>query len=283
MIYAVLSRNVVDMMINGRLQGFKEASTIPPSVIQKFVDDTFLFGISSVIEAKLWNNLLVDYAYASRQYINYDKSNIFFFNTFVNLQFKILSILGCKSATLLGTWVGLPLTVKEVTPTFWNNILERIQKKFIGCKGKFLSSAGKLQLLAASLQGISMYFLSLFKISCAMREKLERIQITFLWMGMEEKKQLSLVNWDTVCLPKSIRGLSIRKINALNKALIAKVGWTLAKGEAAWCNIIRAKYLEREQFYCNLSAGDLPHGSKLWNNILKLRPVIREGLEWQED
>lgn len=52
MIAEVLGRNVVDLMINGRLQGFKATSTIPPSVIQQFVDDTFLFGKSSVIKAK---------------------------------------------------------------------------------------------------------------------------------------------------------------------------------------------------------------------------------------
>ncbi|XP_057823669.1 uncharacterized protein LOC131035913 [Cryptomeria japonica] len=51
----------------------------------------------------------------------------------------------------------------------------------------------------------------------------------------EEKKRLALVNWDTMCLRKSLGGLGIQKINALNKALIAKVGWTLAKGEAD-CN-----------------------------------------------
>lgn len=248
-------------------------------MIQQFVDDTFLFDLSSVIEAKLWKIFLADYANASGQCINYDKSNLFLFHMSDDLQLKILSILGCKTASLLGTYLGLPLTIKEVTPAFWNTILERIQKKLAGWKGKFLSSVGKLQLLAAFLQGILVYFLSLFKLSCAMGEKLEKIQRTFLWMGMENKRHLSLVNWDTVCLPKSMGGLGIRKINALNKALIAKVGWTLAKGEANWCNIIKAKYLEREQFYCTLNTGDLPQGSKLWNNILKIRPVIREGMK----
>lgn len=126
MIVKVLGRNVVDLMVNGRLQGFKAASTIPPSMIQKFVDDTFLFGKSSVIEAKHWKNFLVDYASSSGQCINYNKSNLFFFNTPLDLQTKILNILGCKSSILPGTCLGFPLTIKEVTPAFWNTILERI-------------------------------------------------------------------------------------------------------------------------------------------------------------
>lgn len=64
-----------------------------------------------------------------------------------------------------------------------------------------------------------------------MGDKLEKIQRTFLWTGMEEKNRLSLVNWDIVFLPKTMGGLGIRKINALNKALISKVVWILAKGE----------------------------------------------------
>lgn len=126
MIVEVFGRNVVDLMVKGRLQGFNVASTIPPFVIQQFVDDTFLFGKSSMIEAKHLNNFLADYVSASGKCINYDKSNLFFFKTPLDLQTKILNILGCKSSILPRTYLGLPLTVKEVTPTFWNTILEII-------------------------------------------------------------------------------------------------------------------------------------------------------------
>ncbi|GLJ55866.1 hypothetical protein SUGI_1199570 [Cryptomeria japonica] len=103
------------------------------------------------MEAKQWKKLLVDYAKALGQCINYEKSTLFFFNTPNDLQLRILSILSCKTIALSGTYLGLPLMVKEVTPTFWNTILERMQKKLTGWKGKFLSSAGKFQLLVASL------------------------------------------------------------------------------------------------------------------------------------
>lgn len=107
-----------------------------------------------MVEAREWKCLLQDYANASRKCINYNKIYIYFFNMKVDLQAKILSILGCHSATLSGIYLGLPLTVKEVTHSFWNNILERMQKKLAGWKGTLLSNVGKLQLLKASLQGI---------------------------------------------------------------------------------------------------------------------------------
>lgn len=154
-----------------------------------------------MIEAKEWKFLLQDYACVSGQCINYNKSSVYFFNTRVDLQAKILSIMGCLSASLPGVYLGLPLTVREVSHNFWNSILERMQKKLAGWKGQLLSNVGKLQLLKASLQGILVYFLSLFRISGSMAEKLERIHRSFLWMGVEEKKRLALVNWDTVCHP----------------------------------------------------------------------------------
>lgn len=67
------------------------------------------------------------------------------------MQRKIKNILGCQSANLPDTYLGLPLTTKEVTNDFWNTIVERIQKKLTGWKGKILNNAGKLQLLSVAL------------------------------------------------------------------------------------------------------------------------------------
>lgn len=62
---------------------------------------------------------------------------------------------------------------------------------------KVVSNVGKLQLLMTSLQGISIYFLSLVKIYNFMVENMEMIQSNFLWNGMEEKDRIILVNQDT--------------------------------------------------------------------------------------
>ena len=91
--------------------------------------------------------------------------------------------MGYQSTNLLNTYLGLPLTTKEVTNEFWNTIVDRIQKKLTGLKGKNLSNAGKLQFLSAALQGIPIYFLSLFKINQNMADRIERIQRNFLRSG----------------------------------------------------------------------------------------------------
>lgn len=55
-----------------------------------------------------------------------------------------------------------------------------------------------------------------------MAAKLENTQNTFLWIGMKEKKRLTLVGSDKVCLPKDMGRLGTRKISKFNKALMTK-------------------------------------------------------------
>ena len=57
-----------------------------------------------------------------------------------------------------------------------------------------------------------------------MVDKIERMQSNFLWLGIEEKNKLSLVNLEEVCKPKDKGGLGVRIICDLNKALLMKIG-----------------------------------------------------------
>ena len=96
----------------------------------------------------------------------------------------------------------------------------------------------------------------------------------------EEKNKLSLVNWEEVCKPKAKGGLGIRKMKDLNKALLTKIGWRLAEGNTGWGTIMKAKYLSHTPFQWTLYNNDLPRGSKIWQNIVRNRGLLREGLRW---
>ena len=151
MVAEVLGRSFYKLVKTNCVKGVKLATTTDTEVLQQFVDDTFLFGESSVIEAQSWKTILHNYEESLGQQVNYHKSKIYFFNTNASLQRRIRNILECQSATLPDTYLGLPLTTKEVTNDFWNTIVERIQRKLVGWKGKILSNARKLQFLLATL------------------------------------------------------------------------------------------------------------------------------------
>lgn len=114
-----------------------------------------------------------------------------------------------------------------------------------------------------------------------MTEKLERIQRIFLWIGLEEKTKINLVNWEKVCKPKSMGGLGIRKISDLKKALLTKIGWILMKEKMDWSMIMRVNYFNHTPFPSLLSSNEFRPRFKIWNSFVKNRKLLKQGLKWQ--
>ena len=117
-------------------------SVCPQQSIQQFVDETFLFGISSIHESREQKAILNSYEKILGQCINYQKRKVYFFNIDSSLRDKVARILGCQKASLLDTYIGLLLTIKEVSNQYWNGLVERFQRKIVGWKGKILRNAG---------------------------------------------------------------------------------------------------------------------------------------------
>jgi len=51
MMAEALGKYVQSKVLSKEIMGIKPTSSIPPMSVQQFVDDTILFGISSVVEA----------------------------------------------------------------------------------------------------------------------------------------------------------------------------------------------------------------------------------------
>lgn len=115
---------------------------------------------------------------------------IYFFNNTLALQDRVTIVLGCVSGSLPLMYLGLPLTIKEVTPTFWNTILKRIQRKLARWKGSILSHAGNYNSYLLPLKG------SLFTSSLCLRSpyillrSLKKFKGSFYGMGLRKRKNL---------------------------------------------------------------------------------------------
>ena len=121
--------------------------------------------------------------------------------------------------------LGMLLGTLYKTPSIWNSILERIEKKLSGWKRLYLSKGDRLTLLKSILSSLPTYYVFLFTIPKAMAIRLERIQRNFLWGSSVECFKYPLVAWEKVCLPRELGGLGIWKLVPFNQALLGKWLW----------------------------------------------------------
>ena len=75
-----------------------------------------------------------------------------------------------------------------------------------------------MTLLKSTFSSFPTYFLSLFTIPTYMANRIEKLQMDFLWGDSKNH----LVGWDKVYAPISNGGLGIRKLTTFNKALLGK-------------------------------------------------------------
>ena len=99
----------------------------------------------------------------------------------VNNVHALAKILGCRIGTLPMTYLGMPLGASYKSPTIWNPILEKIERKLAGWKKLYLSKGERLTLLKSTLSSLPTYYLSLFTIPSHVANKIEKLQRDFLW------------------------------------------------------------------------------------------------------
>lgn len=82
-------------------------------------------------------------------------------------------------------------------------------------------------------------FMSLLSMLSSVRQRLEHIQMNFLWGGGNLEWKPHLVRWELVCLSKKKGGLEVKCLSTLNNALLGKWNWRFAnKRGALWNQVI---------------------------------------------
>ena len=153
----------------------------------------------------------------------------------------LADILDCRVRTLPMSYLGMPLGASHNSPSIWNPILEKIERKLAGWKKLYLSKRGRLMLLKSTLSSLPTYFLSLFTIPTYVANIIEKLHMDFLWGD----SKYHLVGWDKVCARIANGGLGIRKITTFNKALLGKWLWRFGKEEdRLWKRVVVSKYGE---------------------------------------
>lgn len=94
--------------------------------------------------------------------INYNKSSFVELNLQPNQVQLVQLILDCKQTSLPVTYLGMPLTIKTPTRQCFMPLIEKLERRLQGWKGKLILRGGRTQLVKSLLSSIPVYFMNCF-------------------------------------------------------------------------------------------------------------------------
>ncbi|CAA7037229.1 unnamed protein product [Microthlaspi erraticum] len=181
----------------------------------------------------------------------------------------------------LGKYLGMPVLQRRINKDTFGEVLEKVTSRLAGWKSQMLSLAGRITLRRSMLSSIPVHTMSTIVLPHSTVARLERNARSFLWGDTVEHRKQHLVAWEKVCTPKSKGGLGIRRIQEMNTALLAKLGWRLIHDETSlWARVLRSKYkvvdVRDEAWFTRKG-----NFSSTWRSILKgMREVVIPGISW---
>nr|GEZ26176.1 hypothetical protein [Tanacetum cinerariifolium] len=176
---------------------------------------------------------------------NPSKSTVFFENIGSSERAQILSIMPFSVGTLPTRYLGVPLITKRLGIKQCKCLIDKVERKVKDWKNRWLSFAGRLQLISSVLSSIQVYWSSIFLIPSAVVKEINRLLKGFLWVQGELTSGKAKISWSSVCKPKSAGGLGIKDLSLWNKAMLVKHLWNLAcKKDTLWVKWIHAVKLK---------------------------------------
>uniref|UniRef100_A0A2N9HS98 Reverse transcriptase domain-containing protein n=1 Tax=Fagus sylvatica TaxID=28930 RepID=A0A2N9HS98_FAGSY len=198
----VLSRILITAEENHLFKGFTLARTCPRVSHLLFADDLIIFASANREGAKAIQKCLSKYQSWSGQKVNMNKSAIMFSKKVPRgAQSSICRLLHLSSTPFPCQILGIAF--KQRVYNYKNT-------------GECVAAATPIYSMSSVLfpKGIC--------------NKIDALLRDFWWGKREGKGVLYLKDWSSMCKPKSVGGLGLRRTKDMNAALLAKMGWSMA-------------------------------------------------------
>ncbi|XP_059066721.1 uncharacterized protein LOC131044985 [Cryptomeria japonica] len=245
----VLGQFISKKWEEGVWKGVQIAAGVNSITHLQFTDDTFLAGDATTREAQVMKETLDIYEKASGQKVNWNKSEIFFFNTKPCKQREVCKILSMKVGSLPGKYLGIPFFGDANKFDLWKNLIDSCINKMDGWKSRWLTLVGRISMLRTVVSTIPIYSMMCLKI------------------------------------PKKAKirgGAGLRDWHKMNTALGAKLVWNIyTNPNQMWVKVLRAKYLDSPDDHRVFTIRNPPRGSAIWNFIMDCQGVVMDHLTWQ--
>lgn len=239
-----------------------------------FADDILVFtdGKNSSLDGVL--SVMNTFAQMSGLHINASKSSIYSTGQNKLLLQQNTEVKGLTVGTLPFRYLGLPLTSKAWTRLDYEPLIDWIRNKFLAWSNRFLSFAGRLQLIKSVISSVVNFWCTAFILPKACLQEIESLCSAFLWPGSPNIHHKAKVAWGDLCLPTSEGGLGIRKVRETSKVFALGLVWKLfALLGSLWVAWVRVELLKNGSFW---DVKETNKGFWLWKKLLKLRPQASE-------
>ncbi|GJY39240.1 putative RNA-directed DNA polymerase, eukaryota, reverse transcriptase zinc-binding domain protein [Tanacetum coccineum] len=213
-----------------------------------FADDLFLFTRRNPNYVQVIISALEEFKNVPGLVSSIPKSTVFFCNVPAAFKESILSSTPFAEGTLLVRFPGVPLISSRLLYRDCKILVEKLESRVNDWRNKFLSFAGRLQLIRSVLSSLHIY-----------------------WASGKAK-----VTWDSICKPKEEDGLGIRRIEDFNISLMATHIWSiLTSRESLWVKWIHSYKLRGRSFWDVPCLGDVDICPL--KNMLTNRDIVRAG------
>ncbi|KAK2356246.1 hypothetical protein QL285_093594 [Trifolium repens] len=255
-----------------RFGPFKVGSENLPVSHLQYADETVFIGEANVENLWTMKAMLRGFELASGLKVNFWKSCLMGVN--ISNEFMVIAsrFLNCRIRSTPFKYLGLPVGANPRRVATWHPMIEVLKKRLNSWRNRFLSFGGRIVLLNLVLSAIPIFYLSFMKMPVKVLKEVVKIQREFLWGGLEKKRKINWVCWDTVTKPKIIGGLGMRDLSRVNLSLLAKWRWRFLNSDHCyWRSVLEAKYGD------HLASGHVHHAhsevriaSTWWRDICNL-------------
>ncbi|GKD42378.1 hypothetical protein Tco_1267023, partial [Tanacetum coccineum] len=155
---------------------------------------------------------------------NLGKSTMFYCNINEDLKNKILEIVPFAVGKPPMRYLRVPLVTRSLKVKDCKCLVDKVKWKIGDWKNKFLSYAGRMQLIASVLSTMQTYWASVFFIPKTIINEINSILKGFLWGQSEKAYRKARVAWKNVCKPKQCGALGFKPFEK----------WNELKGRSLW-------------------------------------------------
>lgn len=239
-----------------------------------FADDLMVLSDGKVRSVEGIVAVFDDFTKASGLCMSMEKSTIFLAGATEEVTLDIRTRFLFHVGQLPVRYLGLPLVTKCMTTQDYQPLPETIRKRIGSWTNRYLSYAGRLDLIGSVLWSISRFWLSDFRLPKACIREIDKICSGFFWSGPDLNPRKSKISWEDICRPKTEGGLGLRSLHDINKVTCLKLLWRLLTNlTSLWEKWIHTNLLKNEYIWS--VKDDDKRGSWIWRKILKFREMAR--------